>query len=59
MRIAIAHIGQETGSFTPTPTTIDTFRAFGLYAGQDLLDKMRTVGPVGGFLAAAAEEKLD
>lgn len=59
MRIAIAHIGQETGSFTPTPTTIDTFRSFGLYTGQELLDKMRNVGPVGGFLAAAAEEKLD
>lgn len=59
MRIAIAHIGQETGSFTPTPTTIDTFRSFGLYEGQELLDKMRNVGPVGGFLAAAAEEKLD
>lgn len=59
MRIAIAHIGQETGSFTPTLTTIDTFRAFGLYEGQEILDKMRNVGPVGGFLAAAAEEKLD
>ncbi|MEZ4736667.1 MAG: M81 family metallopeptidase [Caldilineaceae bacterium] len=58
MRIAIAHIGQETGSFTPTPTTIDTFRSFGLYEGQELLEKMQNVGPIGGFLAAAAEEKL-
>ena len=59
MRIAIAHIGQETGSFTPTPTTIDTFRSFGLYEGQEILDKMHNVGPVGGFLAAAAEEGID
>lgn len=56
MRIAIAHIGQETGSFTPTPTTIDTFRSFGLYEGDDILHKMRTFGPIGGFLAAAEEE---
>ncbi|MBX3012874.1 MAG: M81 family metallopeptidase [Caldilineaceae bacterium] len=59
MRIAIAHIGQETGSFTPTPTTIDTFRSFGLYEIDELLQKMHNIGPLGGFLAAAAEEKLD
>jgi len=58
MRIAIAHIGQETGSFTPTPTTIDTFRSFGLYEGDAILHKMRNFGPIGGFLAAAAEEQL-
>ena len=58
MRIAIAHIGQETGSFTPTPTTIDTFRSFGLYEGEAILHKMRNFGPIGGFLAAASEEKL-
>jgi microcystin degradation protein MlrC len=59
MRIAIAHIGQETGSFTPTHTTIETFRQFGLYEGAELLTKMRGVGPIGGFLAAAAEEEID
>ena len=58
MRIAIAHIGQETCSFTPTRTTIETFRQFGLYTGDEILQKMRTVGPIGGFLAAAAEEGL-
>jgi microcystin degradation protein MlrC len=59
MRIAIAHIGQETCSFTPTRTTIETFRQFGLYTGDEILQKMQGVGPVGGFLAAAAEESLD
>ena len=58
MRIAIAHIGQETCSFTPTRTTIDTFRQFGIYTGDEILQKMQGVGPVGGFLAAAAEESL-
>lgn len=59
MRIAIAHIGQETGSFTPTPTTLVTFQQFGLYEGEEILHKMRGVGPIGGFLAAAAEEGID
>ncbi len=59
MRIAIAHIGQETSSFAITRTTVDTFRQFGLYEGDEILQKMRAVGPIGGFLAAAAEEKLD
>lgn len=59
MRIAIAHIGQETGSFTPTRTTLETFRQFGLYEGDEVLTKMRGVGPIGGFLAAAEEEGID
>lgn len=59
MHIAIAHIGQETGSFTPTRTTLDTFRQFGLYEGAEVLAKMHGVGPIGGFLAAAAEERID
>ncbi|MFZ1754878.1 MAG: M81 family metallopeptidase [Caldilineaceae bacterium] len=58
MRIAIAHIGQETCSFTPTRTTMETFRQFGLYTGDEILQKMQAVGSIGGFLAAAAEEKL-
>ncbi len=58
MRIAIAHIGQETCSFTPTRTTVETFRQFGLYRGDEILQKMQGVGPIGGFLAAAAEEAL-
>lgn len=59
MRIAIAHIGQETCSFTPMRTTLATFRQFGLYEGADVLVKMQGVGPIGGFLAAAAEEAVD
>lgn len=59
MRIAIAHIGQETSSFTPARTTMETFRQYGLYEGAEVLEKLREVGPIGGFLAAAAEEQID
>lgn len=54
MRIAIAKYGQETSSFSPVVTTLDTFKLYGLYEGQDVLDKAREVGAVGGFLDAAA-----
>lgn len=58
MRIAIAHTGQETCSFTPTRTTIDTFRQYGLYEGLEMLTKLAEVGTIGGFLAAAREEGI-
>ena len=50
MRIAIASYGQETSSFSPVPTTLDTFRLYGLFEGGEILDKCRGVGSVGGFL---------
>lgn len=59
MRIAIASIGQETCSFTPTRTTVETFAQYGLYEGSELLTTMRDVGPIGGFFAAAKEEGLE
>lgn len=57
MKIAIAEVGQETCSFTPVRTTVDTFRQYGLYEGQDLLDRRRGhPNAVAGFLEAAQEE---
>ncbi|MDQ3248207.1 MAG: M81 family metallopeptidase, partial [Chloroflexota bacterium] len=53
MRIAIASVGQETCSFTPVRTTLETFRQYGLYEGDEVLVKMAGVGGIGGFLAAA------
>ena len=59
MRIAVASIGQETCSFTPTRTTIATFEQYGLYQGSEILEKSGDVGPIGGFLAAAKQSELD
>lgn len=59
MRIAIAHIGQETCSFTPARTTVETYRQYGYYEGAEILEKVRDVGVIGGFLAAAAAEQID
>ena len=59
MRIAIARVSQETDSFSSVETTLEDFRQYGLYEGEELLQKARGVGPVGGFLAAAEEEAID
>ena len=59
MRIAIACISQETASFTPVPTTLDDFRHFGLFEGDEILEKVAAVGPLAGFMRAVGEEGVD
>jgi microcystin degradation protein MlrC len=59
MRIAVAKFGQETSSFSPVVTTIDTFKLYGLYEGQDVVTKAKGVGAMGGFLQAAEEAGVD
>jgi microcystin degradation protein MlrC len=60
MRLAIADIGQETCHFTPVLTTVDTFRQYGLYEGDEILTKLgNSNGYIGAFLQAARDEKID
>ena len=59
MRIAIASYGQETSSFSQLPTTLQTFELYGLYEGEEILQKCREVGAIGGFMAAADESQLE
>src|SRR5438045_4648269 len=60
MRIAIAEVGQETCSFTPVRTTVDTFRQYGLYEGEAVLAQQSSgVGTISGFLTAAQTERID
>ena len=56
MRIAIAEVAQETDSFSPLVAGRSDFEAHGLYFGDELLERMRGVGPIGGFLEVAAEQ---
>lgn len=55
MRIAICSYGQETSSFSPALTTLDTFREYGLHEGDDLLTHCRSIASVGGFLETVDE----
>src|SRR5579859_6951892 len=56
MRIAVAEIAQETDSFSPMVAELADFEAFGLYFGDEILERMRNVGPIGGLLQVAAEQ---
>lgn len=50
MRIAIASYGQETSSFSPVATTLETFELYGLFEGDEILRKCREVSSIGGFM---------
>jgi len=50
MRIAIASYGQETSSFSPVLTTLETFRLYGLFEGEEILHRCRRVGAIGGCM---------
>ena len=54
MRLALVQVSQETDTFNPEPTTLDDFRAFGVYTGEAMLPKMRGMGTVGGYLDETA-----
>ena len=57
MRIAVAEVAQETDSFSPMEADSKDFEANGLYFGPEILERMRGVGPIGGFLEVAAEQR--
>ena len=59
MRIAIASVVQETCSFTPVLTGLETFQQYGLYEGDEILQRYQGIGSVGGFLAVTEEEAID
>ena len=56
MRIAIASLMQESNSFSPLPTTVETFESYYVYRGGEILTRYgeaRTEVP--GFLAVLQE----
>ena len=56
MRIAVAEIVQETDSFSSQVTELDSFEQYGLYLGDEILEKTAGVGMIGGFLEVAGNE---
>ncbi len=59
MRLALFQMGQETDTFNPSPTTFEDFESFGLYRGQEMLDKLRGNGTVGGFINVVEASDAD
>ncbi len=57
MRIAVAEIAQETDSFSPMVADLKDFETYGLFFGDEIIERMRGVGPIGGLLDVVAEER--
>jgi len=58
MRIALIHIGQETNDFNPVPTTLRDFESFGIFEGEEILQRFKGLGQVGGHLKAVEDSGL-
>lgn len=50
MRLAIGQLCQESNTFNPIPTTRADFEAFGIYGGDELVDRMAETNELGGFI---------
>lgn len=59
MRIGLIQITQETSSFNPTLTTLADFESFGIYEGHEMLKRLVSSGPVGGYLDAIGRTDVD
>ena len=59
MRIALIHVAQETNDFNPKPTTMEDYRAFGILAGEEMIEKQGKHGMTGGYLEAVQESGLE
>ena len=60
MRIAVGCIGHETNTFTPVPTTIESFRESAFYTGEEIRETFSGTSSItGGFIEAAAELDME
>ena len=56
MRIAVASFGQETNSFSPNKTDINTFMMYGLHKHENVFKKKGRTSVIAGFLDRARIE---
>lgn len=59
MRIGLIQITQETSSFNPTLTTLADFMSFGIYEGAEILERLHSAGPVGGYVAGIQQAGIE
>jgi microcystin degradation protein MlrC len=50
VRIAIGQLWQETNTFNPLPTTRRDFEDFGVFFGQEMVERMAQTNELGGFI---------
>lgn len=59
MRIGLIQITQETSSFNPTLTSLVDFESFGIFEGTEIVERLRSAGPVGGYLAGIEQAGVE
>lgn len=56
----LANLAQETCSFVQSMHTLEDFRRYYLYTGQEILDQLSGGGmEISGIIAAAAEDRVE
>ena len=58
MRVAFGELYQETDTFSPVRTGIESFETYGLYQGNELLEHLVGVEAIGGFLEVIREQRI-
>jgi microcystin degradation protein MlrC len=59
LRIALIYVAQETNDFNPVLTTLNDYRSYGIYEGQEIVDKLGDIGQTGGHFKAVKDSGLD
>ena len=60
MRIAIGSLFQESNTFSPRPTTLESFEAVYLWRGEDTFTRLRTARiEIPGYLSVLEREGIE
>ncbi|MEF9426685.1 MAG: M81 family metallopeptidase [Candidatus Mariimomonas ferrooxydans] len=57
LKIAIGQIWQEQNTFSPVKTVLEDFKQFGLYYGDEIMNKFSEVNELGGFIKTLTHQK--
>jgi len=60
LKVAIGMMWQENNTFSPVKTALEDFERFGVYYGEDVIERCRgSSTALGGFIEAAEEEGVE
>jgi len=56
-RIALGQLWQEQNTFSPVKTVLEDFEQFGLYYGEEIIDRFSETNELGGFITTLKARK--